>query len=548
MTGDDRLRAELEALERTAPADLPPLPSAARGAASWWRLVAPVATVALGAVLVLVVAPRWLGPLAPSTSPSASGRHSAEASASAAPSSPDMAWHVISVDEPGAIFWHISQVEGRLILGGSLLGRPQAWWSDDEGATWQRSSQDGAEALIAGSMGQVAGTHERLLSFGTRLIGANDSEVLPEIWISDDFGEHWRATDPQGAPPAIVEIAWNGSRFLAFTDTSAGAVDYVSNSIGVWASPDGQAWEQVAGTEPFGLSVAIIDFAQANDMTALALAGPDGSSELWLSDDGASWERSEGRSGIAVRPEALGSTGDDLVVVETKEFPAGSLVRDLLRSTDGRSWTATELNLQLPPPIASSLVSSITPGASGALLTGYTVQVRGGAGLLSWYLPDGADEARLLDVGIVDAAAVGDGFVGVYTCGPLADCGIALVYGLPAGQTPPQPTVDAETPDPTPSETFDDDPAEITGVLRGDQEQGIGCVWLTDAQGNRWEILWPEGYHHEFVDGVPSLMRDGEVVATAGHTIAVRGMRSRDLGSVCMVGIVYEASEVLLQR
>ena len=103
--------------------------------------------------------------------------------------------------------------------------------------------------------------------------------------------------------------------------------------------------------------------------------------------------------------------------------------------------------------------------------------------------------------------------------------------------------------DPAQSETpFDDDPGEITGILRGDQAQGIDCIWLTDPHGNRWEIIWPVGYRQEVVEGVATLSLEGQVVAVAGDPITVRGTRSRDFGSVCMIGIVYEASEVLFEQ
>jgi hypothetical protein len=105
-----------------------------------------------------------------------------------------------------------------------------------------------------------------------------------------------------------------------------------------------------------------------------------------------------------------------------------------------------------------------------------------------------------------------------------------------------------ESPDLSPSGApFDDDPAEVTGVLRGDRTQGIDCIWLTDPQGNRWEIIWPAGYRQEVVEGVATLSLDDQVVAVAGDNITVRGARSSEFGSVCMIGIVYEAAEVIVE-
>jgi hypothetical protein len=122
---------------------------------------------------------------------------------------------------------------------------------------------------------------------------------------------------------------------------------------------------------------------------------------------------------------------------------------------------------------------------------------------------------------------------------------------LPSAETlEPAPSQRATAPaNPSPAATFppeDDNPAEISGVLQGDPNLETGCIWITDAQGTRWEIFWPTGYRQEFMDGAARLTLQGQVVAVEGDSLTVRGSRSRDLGSVCMVGIVYEASEVLV--
>ncbi len=64
MTGDDRLHDELEALERAAPADLPPRPSTARPP-RWLRLTAPAVVVLATALVVAVALPGWLDGLRP---------------------------------------------------------------------------------------------------------------------------------------------------------------------------------------------------------------------------------------------------------------------------------------------------------------------------------------------------------------------------------------------------------------------------------------------------------------------------------------------------
>lgn len=67
MTGDDGLHDELEALERAAPADLPPRPSTARPP-RWLRLAAPAVVVLATALVVAVALPGWLEGIRPSGS------------------------------------------------------------------------------------------------------------------------------------------------------------------------------------------------------------------------------------------------------------------------------------------------------------------------------------------------------------------------------------------------------------------------------------------------------------------------------------------------
>jgi len=110
----------------------------------------------------------------------------------------------------------------------------------------------------------------------------------------------------------------------------------------------------------------------------------------------------------------------------------------------------------------------------------------------------------------------------------------------PAATASPRPPAEpTETAAPS-----DGDPASVTGVLDGDANLEGGCVWLRDAAGDQWEILWPDGYAAEFHGGVPVIVRGEDVVATEGDVVTVSGHRPPGVGSHCMVGIVYEATEV----
>jgi hypothetical protein len=98
-----------------------------------------------------------------------------------------------------------------------------------------------------------------------------------------------------------------------------------------------------------------------------------------------------------------------------------------------------------------------------------------------------------------------------------------------------------------PDPRFDDDPSSVSGILVGDPQLEGGCIWLRDQSGRAWEILWPKEFEAVFVDGVAVLKNSGVVVASAGDRITAYGRRPTGVGSWCMVGIIYEAREVLIR-
>jgi hypothetical protein len=89
----------------------------------------------------------------------------------------------------------------------------------------------------------------------------------------------------------------------------------------------------------------------------------------------------------------------------------------------------------------------------------------------------------------------------------------------------------------------DDEAADLEGTLGGDPALEGGCAWL-DAEDGRYEVLWPDGYEVAF-DPVRLVGPDGETVATEGDLVRVRGEVAEDVMTVCMVGTIFEATEVL---
>jgi hypothetical protein len=85
--------------------------------------------------------------------------------------------------------------------------------------------------------------------------------------------------------------------------------------------------------------------------------------------------------------------------------------------------------------------------------------------------------------------------------------------------------------------------ADLEGTLGGDAALEGGCAWL-DAPDGRYEVLWPDGYAVQF-DPVRLVGPDGETVAGEGDVVRVRGEVAEDVMSICMVGTIFEATEVL---
>jgi hypothetical protein len=135
-----------------------------------------------------------------------------------------------------------------------------------------------------------------------------------------------------------------------------------------------------------------------------------------------------------------------------------------------------------------------------------------------------------------------------------AACG-ADVAGDGGGPTPTEPTEPTTEPteptteptaEPTeePTDMDDEGPQqEITGTLGGDAELEGGCAWLETAGGARYEVIWPEGYRIDFAT-LQLIGPDGETLARQGEEVTVVGRTSDDFASICMVGTIFEASEV----
>src|SRR5579859_1219920 len=179
MMNDDHLGAELAALERSAPTDLPPRPARSgrrRGPAPWLPTVVMVGV----GVLLGLLGTQWLARVRPTASPGpAAGVSASPVAIPSAVSRTALSWTIRGfggvLSQPVAI----AEVNGRLIVTGSERSSPAAWFSEDSGASWRRASI----GISAGdqrpmTLGSVTASRDRLLSLGWVTVGANDADRL----------------------------------------------------------------------------------------------------------------------------------------------------------------------------------------------------------------------------------------------------------------------------------------------------------------------------------------------------------------------------------
>ncbi len=79
----------------------------------------------------------------------------------------------------------------------------------------------------------------------------------------------------------------------------------------------------------------------------------------------------------------------------------------------------------------------------------------------------------------------------------------------------------------------------------GDPNYEGGCVWVSDPEGRRWAVVWPEPYRLELSGEDAVLYIGADVVGREGDQVTVRGTLG-DGFSYC--GISYNAAEVIEVR
>jgi hypothetical protein len=193
----------------------------------------------------------------------------------------------------------IAAIAGRLIVTGSDKAGPAAWYSDDEGANWERATiaDDGDQRPRA--LGAIAGDDARLLSLGWVYVGGgngNDADRKSVLWASTDRGATWERIPDDVVPPRINGLVAGGPGFVAVGNanpSNSGLPDREPPHSAVWLSADGQNWEQLPDEDTFRLSS--MNALAERDGQLLAVGSvrvnEDDMPAIWASADGREWTR-----------------------------------------------------------------------------------------------------------------------------------------------------------------------------------------------------------------------------------------------------------------
>jgi hypothetical protein len=351
---DERLGQRLRAYESRIPDGETPM-TESRPARRSRSALAPGSVIAVGAIagvlLAVVLLNRPDAQLGESPSPSASGQATPSAEASAVPSesaepssaapsasAPAEAYTTIVLGDQGTATVATSGPSGAVILGFDDAG-PVAWHSAD-GRAWQPatfSETPAADmrptAVVASDLGYVA----ILANCIGECFGG-------QMWYSAD-GTSWTGTSTALTGGILAHLAAGGPGFVAI------AIDpFAAGSPGVTptvlTSEDGQTWESDQPADLLEANVHALG-SMGDLLVALGTRNAetgqlDGS---WITADGRSWDRYDDDTDRAAAFD-MAWNGEELLAVGQGECPGGVGSADQCpgdaaiawHSTDGRTW------------------------------------------------------------------------------------------------------------------------------------------------------------------------------------------------------------------
>jgi hypothetical protein len=131
----------------------------------------------------------------------------------------------------------------------------------------------------------------------------------------------------------------------------------------------------------------------------------------------------------------------------------------------------------------------------------------------------------------------------------LAACSAAPGASSPADTAAPTtiPSIAIASPSPTfasPSPTKSPDAGTVySGVLSSDVIEG-GCTYLKAADGRKLQVIYPDGWTIRQAP-LKLLAPDGSVHSRGGDRVSIRGSEAPDMTSICQIGPIIQATEVL---
>ena len=264
---------------------------------------------------------------------------SAEPSSSAAPpSAPAEAYSTVVLGDQGTAVVSTSGPSGAVILGFDDQG-PVAWHSAD-GRTWQPASFSDDPAADMRPTGVVASD----LGYVAILANCISECFGGQMWYSAD-GTSWTATSTAVTGGILVHLAAGGPGFVAI------AIDpYAAGSPGVTPtvliSEDGQTWESDQPADLLEANVHALG-SMGDLLVALGTRNAEtGQVEgSWITADGRSWDRYDNETDRAAAFD-MAWNGEELLAVGQGECPGGVGLGDQCpgeaaiawHSTDGRTW------------------------------------------------------------------------------------------------------------------------------------------------------------------------------------------------------------------
>jgi hypothetical protein len=398
-----------------------------------------------GVLLAVVLLNRPAAETGASPTPSASGdatpsaessvvpSESAEpSSASPSASAPADAYTTIALGEQGTAVVATSGPSGAVILGFDDQG-PVAWHSTD-GRTWQPASfsDDPAAdtrptAVVASDLGYVA------------ILANCISECFGgQMWYSAD-GTSWAATSTAVTGGILAHLAAGGPGFVAIAiDPFAGGSPGVTPTVLV--SEDGQTWES---DQPADLLEANVHALGSMGDLVVALGTRNAETGQlegsWITADGRSWDRYDDETDRAAAFE-MAWNGEELLAVGQGECPDGVGLGDQCpgeaaiawHSTDGRTWQPA-----LADPCCGGLSDvAATPTGWVAIVTPRDPPFSDAPPALAGRIGEAKWLAVEIDAGgdlILHGVAVHDGlvlFVGEVTQGGVSQP-VVIVFNVP---------------------------------------------------------------------------------------------------------------------